>query len=59
MAKIELTTLQQKIDTGVKQAIAQALEKHRRLGQSIVISQDGQIVKLSAAQIPVLENNEK
>ena len=58
MIEKQLTRSQTEIYYLAKQAIAQALEKHRRLGQSIVISQDGQIVKLSADQIPVLENNE-
>ena len=50
-----LTELYQKIDAGVKLAIAEAIEKHRKLGQSISIWQDGQIVTLTADQIPPLE----
>ena len=47
-----LTELHQKIDTGVRVAIAEAIERHRLLGESISIFKDGQIVTLTAAQIP-------
>ncbi len=49
-----LSPLHQKIDAGVKMAIARAIEKHRRLGQSISIWQDGKVVTLSADEIPPL-----
>lgn len=39
----------------MKLAIAQAIEKHRRLGQSISIWQDGKVVTLTADQILPLE----
>ncbi|MEG3934087.1 hypothetical protein QUA00_12305 [Microcoleus sp. T2B6] len=52
-----LSPLHQKIDAGVKKAIAQAIEKHRRLGQSISIWQDGKVVTLSADEIPPLEKD--
>lgn len=50
-----LSQLQQKIDAGVKQAIAQAIEKHRKLGESITILQDGKIVTLTGEEIPKKE----
>lgn len=50
-----LTKLHQKIDADVKLAIAEAIEKHRKLGQSISIWQDGKVVTLTADQIPPLE----
>lgn len=53
--KQNLSELQYKIDTGVKQAIAKAIEKHRRLGESITIWQDGKIVTLTAENIPIKE----
>ena len=56
MNEQSLTELYQKIDAGVKLAIAEAIEKHRKLGQSISIWQDGQIVTLTADQIPPLES---
>lgn len=41
------------ITEGVKAAIAQALERHRKLGESIAVWQDGKVVVLSADQIPL------
>jgi hypothetical protein len=49
--------LSDRIDAGVKKAIAQAIEKHRRLGQSISIWQDGKVGTLSADEIPPLEKD--
>ncbi|MDY6806217.1 MAG: hypothetical protein SXA11_20760 [Cyanobacteriota bacterium] len=48
----ELSELQHKIDRGVKKAIAEAIEKHRKLGQSISIWQDGKVVTIPAEEIP-------
>jgi len=50
-----LSELHRKIDADVKLAIAEAIEKHRKLGQSISIWQDGKVVTLTADQIPPLE----
>lgn len=47
--------LSTQIDAGVKLAIKKAIEKHRRLGESISIWQDGQVVTLTAEQIPPLK----
>lgn len=47
-------TLSSQIDAGVKLAVASAIERHRRLGQSISIWKDGQVVTLTADQIPPL-----
>ncbi len=44
--------LSSQIDAGVKLAIASAIERHRRLGESISIWQNGKIVTLTADQIP-------
>jgi uncharacterized protein (DUF2249 family) len=44
--------LSEQIDTGVRAAIAEAIERHRRLGESISLLKDGQIVTLTADQIP-------
>ena len=52
---IPLTELHQKIDAGVKIAIAKAIEKHRKLGESISIWQDGKVITLTADQIPPLK----
>ena len=53
-----LTKFHQKIDADVKLAIAEAIEKHRKLGESISIWQDGKIITLTADQITPL-NPEK
>jgi hypothetical protein len=49
--------LSEKIDQGVKQATREAVEKHRRLGQSITIWQNGEVVILTADKIPPLLPN--
>jgi hypothetical protein len=48
-------TLSSQIDAGVKLAVASAIERHRRLGQSISIWSDGQVVTLTADKIPPLD----
>lgn len=47
--------LSSKIDAGVKSAITQAIEKHRKLGQSISIWRDGTVVTLTAEQISSIQ----
>ena len=44
--------LSEQIDIGVKAAISEAIERHRRLGESISILKEGQVVTLTADQIP-------
>ncbi|NEQ66998.1 MAG: hypothetical protein F6K21_16125 [Symploca sp. SIO2D2] len=44
-----------KIDAGVKAAVQEAIEKHRRLGQSISIWRDGKVVTLTAEQISQIQ----
>jgi hypothetical protein len=44
--------LSSKVNEGIKAAIAQALERHRKLGESIAIWRDGKVVILPADQIP-------
>lgn len=55
--EITLTEIHQKIDAGVKLAIAKAIERHRKLGEAISIWQDGQVVTLTAEQIPPFNPN--
>ncbi len=50
--------LSSQIDAGVKLAMKKAIERHRRLGESISIWQDGQVVTLTAEQIPPLNSDE-
>ncbi|WP_414551781.1 hypothetical protein [Anabaena sp. CCY 0017] len=56
--QIPLTEIHQKIDAGVKTAVAKAIERHRKLGESISIWQDGKVVTLTPEQIPPLESTE-
>ncbi|MCY7384259.1 MAG: hypothetical protein LH628_17060 [Microcoleus sp. CAN_BIN18] len=44
--------LSTKIDAGVKAAVAAAIERHRKLGESIAVWQDGKVVILTADRIP-------
>ncbi|MBD2517475.1 hypothetical protein H6G93_21340 [Nostoc sp. FACHB-973] len=53
--QIPLTEIHQKIDAGVKAAIAKAIERHCRLGESVSVWQDGKVVTLTADQIPPLD----
>ena len=56
MAKKNLDKLSDQIDAGVKTAISKAIERHRRLGESISILKDGKVVTLNADQIPPLDD---
>jgi hypothetical protein len=47
--------LSRQINVGVEVAIAQAIERHRKLGEAIAVWQDGKVVVLMADQIPPLE----
>jgi hypothetical protein len=49
--------LSSQIDTGVKLAIAQSLERHRKLGESISVWQDGKVLTLTAEEIPQPPSN--
>ena len=51
-----LSPLHQKIDAGVKKAIAEAIERHRKLGESI-IWQHGKVVTIESDKIPPLEKD--
>jgi len=55
MTEDESRAINQKIRNGVKVAIAQAIERHRRLGESIAIWKDGKVVILEADQIVPLQ----
>jgi hypothetical protein len=51
----ELGTLQERITAGGQWAIAQAIERHRKLGKAIAVWQDGKVVVLTADQSPLLQ----
>ncbi|MCW6052917.1 hypothetical protein QUB60_27585 [Microcoleus sp. A2-C5] len=44
--------LSTKINVGLKSAVAAAIERHRKLGESIAVWQDGKVVILTADRIP-------
>jgi hypothetical protein len=46
--------LSSKINEGVGDAIAQAIERHRKLGEAIAIWREGKVVILTADEIPPL-----
>ncbi|ERT03562.1 hypothetical protein M595_5701 [Lyngbya aestuarii BL J] len=56
---IPLSELHQQIDAGVKQAIANSIERHRKLGESISIWKDGKVVTLTADQIPPFSSTDQ
>ncbi|MBD2498259.1 hypothetical protein [Nostoc sp. FACHB-280] len=58
MVKPELELLSSKIDAGVKAAIASAIERHRKLGQSISIMRDEKVITLTADQIPAVQHQQ-
>jgi len=49
--------LSSQIDTGVKLAIAKALDRHRKLGESISVWQNGKVVTLTAEEIPQISSD--
>jgi len=51
--------LSDKITPVVQAAIAQAIERHRRLGQAIAIWRDGKVVIIDAEQIPELQDEQR
>ncbi|MEH1939775.1 MAG: hypothetical protein V7L01_06080 [Nostoc sp.] len=58
MAEQELELLSSKIDAGVKAAIAAAIERHRKLGQSISIMREGKVVTLTPDEITAIQNQQ-
>jgi hypothetical protein len=59
MIKKTSDKLSEQIDIGVKAAIAEAIERHRKLGESISILKDGKVVTLTAEQILPLSDTKK
>ncbi len=50
--------LSQKIHKGINKAIAEALERHQKLGESIAIWQDGKVVIVPPEKIPLILDKE-
>lgn len=57
MTEAELNALYSKIHTEAKAAVSQALERHRKLGEPIAIWQEGEVVVLSAQEIPQIQQD--
>jgi len=53
MTEPKSTDFYEKIDAGIKAAVAGAIEEHRRAGRSIAIWRDGKVVILTPDQIPL------
>lgn len=52
--------IHQKILEGARVAVAEAIETHRRLGQSIVVMRDGKVTWIAPEDIvPLIENIEQ
>lgn len=51
MSKRDLNPLFQKIDRGVKLAVKEAINKHRKLDEAISLYQDGKIITLKGEEI--------
>ncbi len=59
MTEEEMRILHNKIDAGVKAAIAEAIERHRQLGQSISIMQDEKVITLTAEEIATIQLSQR
>lgn len=59
MTEEEMIKLHRQIEAGVKAAVAQAIERHRRLGESISFMKNGEIVTLTAEEIPQIQVDDK
>jgi hypothetical protein len=55
----ESNLLSNKINQGVQNAIIKAMERHRKLGESIAISQNGKVIILPPEKIPLDIKDEK
>jgi 20S proteasome alpha/beta subunit len=55
MSEINHVASHEKITEVAKLAIAHAIERHRKLGESIAVWQEGKVVVLSADQIPTVQ----
>ena len=51
MTAEQMKELRQKIDAGIKSAVAIALEEHRRAGRSVVVWRQGKVVTLQPDEI--------
>jgi hypothetical protein len=59
MSEDEIAIRHQLITESVKEGISQALSRHRKLGESIAVWQDGKVVILTGDEIPDVESTAK
>lgn len=52
---MKIEELSKRIDQGLKKAVADAIERHKLLGQSIAIWENGKVVVISADNINLSE----
>jgi hypothetical protein len=52
MTSTQSEELDLKIDAGIKQAISEALEEHRRMGRAVVVWKDDKVVTIPPSEIP-------
>jgi 20S proteasome alpha/beta subunit len=57
MSEINPIASHEKITEVAKLAIARAIERHRKLGESIAVWQEDKVVILSAEQIPTVQES--
>jgi hypothetical protein len=57
MSKRDLNPLFKIIDRGVKLAVKEAINKHRKLDEAISIYQDSKIITLKGEEINQVSNN--
>lgn len=57
MSEQSFEVLFKKIDEGVNLAIKEALEKHQKLGESVVVCQNGEIKTFTGEEIKTLLDN--
>ncbi len=57
MSEINHVISHDKITEIAKSAITQAIERHRKLGESIAVWQEGKVVVLRADQIPTVQES--
>jgi len=59
MKKPTAKNLFERIDEGVREGVARALEEHRKAGNSVFIWRNGRIVKVAASRIKTGKANGK
>lgn len=57
MAESNNILLSEILDLAIKSAVAEAIERHRKLGEAISIWQDGKVVTLSSDRILPLQKD--